>query len=96
MPSDLIPVLESRVGRGKLRVSSTWRTYAEVTAMNKGASGSTIDGGVLASLFAAVGKHRTNHIPWEELNSTDLADAIYALAECICRPMTTSFSRGLD
>jgi hypothetical protein len=72
-----------------------WQTY-EVPAKTKGASGSTITTSSfpLFSLFAAVRKHRTNHIPWKEFNNTNLADIIYALAECTSSEGTSVFSRA--
>jgi hypothetical protein len=89
VPSDLIPVLESVVA------SSTDLADLRGTAIDEQrCKRFNYYGVVLASLFAAVGKHRTNHISWKEFNSTNLADAIYALAECMSSDDNLVFSRA--
>jgi hypothetical protein len=87
-PSDFIPVLESVVASfsdlADLRGSSHEQRRKRFNYYDI----------VLASLFAAVGKHRTNHISWKEFSGTVLAENIYALAECTTSNDTIIFSRA--
>ena len=88
VPSDLIPVLES--------VVASFTDLADLRGNNDEQRRKRFNyyGVVLASLFAAVGKHRTNHISWKEFNSTNLADTMYALAECMSSDDNFVFSRA--
>jgi hypothetical protein len=87
VPSDLMPVLES--------VVATFSDLADLRGNSdeQRRKRSNYYGVVLASLFAAVGKRRTNHISWKEFNNTNLADTIYTLAECTSSNDTFIFSR---
>jgi hypothetical protein len=88
VPSDLIPLLESVVAvlgdLADLRGTSHEQRRRRFNYY----------GVVLASLFAALGKHRTNHISWKEFNESNLADSIYALAHCTSSNDTEMFSRA--
>jgi hypothetical protein len=87
-PSDLIPVLDSVVASfgdlADLRGSGHEQRRKRVNYY----------GVILASLFAALGKRRVNHISWREFNKSNLADQIYALAKCTSSDDTNIFSRA--